>query len=104
MRGDIHRLRAGDTEGHEQHGPRYVVEVQSDRIRLSTLLIAPTSTRARPSDLRPRVNMNGVTTHVLVEQTRAVNPEARLGDFVGRLDHDELAAVDDALRLVLGLY
>ncbi|MCL2788454.1 MAG: type II toxin-antitoxin system PemK/MazF family toxin [Micrococcales bacterium] len=104
MRGDIYRLRDKDTEGHEQRGPRYGVEVQSDRIRLSTLLVAPTSTSVRPSDLRPRIIMNGTTTYVLVEQTRAVNPETRLGDFAGHLDHDELAAVDQALRLVLGLY
>ena len=104
MRGDIYRLRSSGAEGHEQRGPRFAVEVQSDRIRLSTLLVAPTSTSARPSDLRPRVTMNGVTTYVLVEQTRAVNPETRLGDFAGRLDHEELTAVDDALRLVLGLY
>ena len=104
MRGDIYRLRARDAEGHEQSGPRYAVEVQSDRIRLSTLLIAPTSTSARPSIMRPQTTMNGVTTYVLVEQTRAVNPETRLGSFAGRLDHEEMAAVDDALRLVFGLY
>ena len=104
MRGDVFRLRAKDAEGHEQRGARYAVEVQSDRIRLSTLLVAPTSTSARPSVLRPRVTMDGVTTYVLVEQTRAVDPQTRLGDFAGRLDHDEMAAVDDALRLVLGLF
>ncbi|HEY0117155.1 MAG TPA: hypothetical protein VGC04_00070 [Cellulomonas sp.] len=39
---------------------------------------------------------------VLVEQATAVGP-GRLGEFAGRLDAAELAAVDDALRLVLGL-
>ncbi|QAY64304.1 type II toxin-antitoxin system PemK/MazF family toxin [Xylanimonas allomyrinae] len=104
MRGDIYRLRTRDTEGHGQRGPRYAVVVQSDRLHLSTLLIAPTSTSAMPGDMRPRINMNGTATYVLVEQTRAVNPETRLGDFAGRLDADELAALDDALRIVLGLY
>lgn len=104
MRGDIYRLRSGDTEGREQSGARYAVVVQSDRLRLSTVLIAPTSTRARPGDMRPRINMNGTTTYVLIEQTRAVNPETRLGDFAGRLDADELVALNDALRIVFGLY
>jgi mRNA interferase MazF len=54
--------------------------------------------------MRPRITMNGTTTFVLVEQTRAVNPETRLGEFAGRLDAGELAEVDTALRLVLGLY
>jgi mRNA interferase MazF len=54
--------------------------------------------------MRPRINMNGTTTYVLIEQTRAVNPETRLGDFAGRLDADELVALNDALRIVFGLY
>jgi len=39
---------------------------------------------------------------VLVEQTTVVDPE-RLGQSAGRLDADELRAVDEALALVLGL-
>lgn len=104
MRGDIYRLRNRDSEGHEQGGNRFGVVVQSDRLPLSTVLVAPTSTSARPSDFRPRINLNGTTTFVLVEQTRAVNPETRLGAFAGRLDADELAAVDEALRLVFALF
>ena len=104
MRGDIYRLRTSEAQGHEQHGPRYGVVVQSDRLPLSTLLIAPTSTRATPSDFRPRITMSGTTTYVLVEQTRAVNPATRLGDFAGRLDAAEMADVDRALKLTLGLF
>jgi mRNA interferase MazF len=39
---------------------------------------------------------------VLVEQTAAIAPE-RLGEFVGRVSHDELAAISDALRLAFEL-
>jgi mRNA interferase MazF len=39
---------------------------------------------------------------VLVEQTAAVTRE-RLGELVGRVSHDELTAIDDALRLALEL-
>jgi mRNA interferase MazF len=41
-------------------------------------------------------------THVLVEQTTAVDPE-RLGDVVGRLSLRDMQDVDDALRAVLDL-
>jgi mRNA interferase MazF len=69
---------------------------------LSTCLVAPTSTSARPTSFRPEIEIDGKTTHVLVEQTAAVDPE-RLGDVVGHLTGNELAAVDEALRTVLDL-
>jgi len=40
----------------------------------------------------------------LLEQTTVVNPETELGEFAGRLSPDELADVNQALLLVLGLY
>ncbi len=46
--------------------------------------------------------MDGTSTRVLIEQTMAVDPQ-RLGDFAGRLDTEEMAAIDDALKLVLAL-
>ncbi|MGH3655928.1 MAG: type II toxin-antitoxin system PemK/MazF family toxin [Micromonosporaceae bacterium] len=103
MRGDVYRLRAPrDTRGHEQRGHRYAVVVQSDLLPLSTWLVAPTSTSARPASFRPEIELNGKTTRVLVEQTAAVDPE-RLGEHAGRLTITELAEVDSALRVVLGL-
>lgn len=39
----------------------------------------------------------------MVEQTSAIDPEVRLGDFVGRLTTTELTMIDDALMDVLGL-
>ena len=105
MRGDVYRLRANRAaQGHEQKGPRYAVVVQSDSLPLSTLLVAPTSTSARPTDFRPRIELDGVTTYVLVEQATAVDAETRLGDHAGRLDASELDAVDRALAIVFGLY
>lgn len=104
MRGDIYRLRAPrDTAGHEQRGPRYAVVVQSDHLPLSTWLVAPTSTGRRGASFRPEIEFNGQRTRVMVEQTGAVDPQVRLGDFAGRLSPDEMRAVDDALLDVLGL-
>jgi mRNA interferase MazF len=69
---------------------------------LSTTLVSPTSTSARPATFRPAIELDGEETLVLVEQTTVVDPE-RLGRSAGRLGADELRAVDDALALVLGL-
>lgn len=104
VRGDIYRLRAPeDARGHEQDWQRYAVVLQSDHLPLSTWLVAPTSTGRRPASFRPEIEIKGVRTRVMVEQTSAVDPETRLGDFAGRLTPVEMAAVDEALLDVLGL-
>ena len=103
MRGDIHRLRAPKAaRGHEQRGERYAVILQSDDLILSTVLAAPTSRSSSARLFRPTITIGEESTQVLVEQASAVTPE-RLGEFVGRLNVDELAAIDEALRLVLEL-
>jgi mRNA interferase MazF len=104
VRGEVRRLRAPrDRRGSEQRGARYAVVVQADEmLALSTVLVAPTSRSAPARSWRPRIEIDGETTHVLVEQTTAVSPE-RLGETAGRLSARELRAVDDALALVLGL-
>jgi mRNA interferase MazF len=79
------------------------VIVQADELLgLSTVLVSPTSASARPASFRPTITMNGTETRVLVEQTAVVDPQ-RLGRSAGRLDADEMLAVDEALALVLGL-
>ena len=103
MRGDIHRLRSPrDTRGHEQTGIRYAVIVQSDSLPLSTWLVAPTSTAARPASFRPEIELDGRLTLVLAEQTAAVDP-GRLGDRVGHLSFDEQRRVDAALIALMSL-
>jgi mRNA interferase MazF len=104
VRGEIFRLppRRG-TRGHEQRGARYAIIVQADEfLELSTTLIAPTSTSARPASFRPPITLDGRETRVLVEQTTVVDPQ-RLSRSAGRLDASELRAVDGALTLILGL-
>lgn len=103
MRGDVHELRAPrKARGHEQRGARLAVVVQSDLLPLSTWLVAPTSTSAKPTSFRPQIDVGGTATSVLVEQTAAIDPE-RLGHLVGHLSHQEMLAIDDALRTVLHL-
>lgn len=104
VRGEVFRLPPSSRpRGHEQRGARYAVVVQADDLlRLSTVMVAPTSRSARPATFRPTIELLGDETRVLVEQTTVVDPR-RLGDSAGRLDADEMRALDDALRLVLGL-
>lgn len=104
VRGELFRLPAPrDARGGEQRGARYGVVVQADELLpFRTVLVAPTSTRARAASFRPVIELDGTSTRVLVEQTTVVDPQ-RLGRSAGRLEADELRAVDDALALVLGL-
>jgi mRNA interferase MazF len=104
VRGDVYRLRVPrGARGHEQQGRRYAVVVQADDFEaLSTWLVAPTSTSARPATFRPAIEIDGTETLVLAEQTSAIDP-TRLGERVGHLTFGELRGVDAALRLVLGL-
>jgi mRNA interferase MazF len=104
VRGEVFRLSAPrGARGHEQRGARYAVVVQADEfLDLGTVLVAPTSTSARPTSFRPTIAVTGEETRVLVEQTTVVDPQ-RLGRSAGRLGASELRAVDEALMLVLGL-
>jgi len=104
VRGEILRLPAPrQARGREQRGARYAVVVQADEfLDLSTIIVAPTSTRALAASFRPTIEVGGSETRVLVEQTTVVDPE-RLGRSAGRLEPNELRAVDEALSLILGL-
>jgi len=103
VRGDVFRVKAARAAtGREQQGARFAVVVQSDFVQPSTLLVAPTSTSAKWAQYRPEIDVDGTSTRILIEQTMAVDPQ-RLGDFAGRLDAHEMTAVDEALKLVLGL-
>lgn len=102
-RGDVFRLRLGRRQGHEQSGVRFGVIVQSDALeRLSTVLVAPTSTSARAASFRPEIDVDGSTTRVLVEQTGAIDV-SRLEEHHGHLSPEEQWGVDLALETVLDL-
>ena len=103
-RGDVHALAAPRrSRGHEQRGRRYAVVVRTDFLTdLSTVVIVPTSTTALATVFRPAVQVAGRKTRVLTEQVRALD-RSRLGRRTGTLAESDLRAVDDALRIVLGL-
>jgi len=103
-RGDIFRLEGPKRgRGHEQAGPRYGVVLQAgDLLALSTVIVAPTATRAQPASFRPEIVVRGVRTRVLLDQLTAVD-RARLGRRAGSVSWQELAELDAAVGLVLGL-
>lgn len=104
VRGELFRLPPPrGARGHEQRGGRYAVVAQADELLgLSTALVSPTSTSAAAASFRPTIAIDGARTRVLVEQTAVVDAQ-HLGRSAGRLEASELRAVDEALRLVLGL-
>lgn len=102
-RGDIFALRLPKGTGHEQQGRRFGVVIQSDAfLPRSVVLVAPTSTSAKPASFRPEIDIAGTVTRVLVEQIGAVDL-GRLGDLAGHLAPEEQWGVDAALLTVLGL-
>lgn len=102
-RGDIFDLRLPKGVGHEQQGKRFGVVVQSDAfLPRSVVLVAPTSRSAKPASFRPEVEIDGLSTRVLVEQLGAVDVN-RLGDLTGHLTPEEQWGIDSALLTVLGL-
>ncbi|MEA2023378.1 MAG: type II toxin-antitoxin system PemK/MazF family toxin [Actinomycetota bacterium] len=102
-RGDVFALRLPKGIGHEQRGRRFGVVVQSEAfLPRSVVLVAPTSTRARPASFRPEIEIDGSLTRVLVEQVGAIDI-SRLGDLTSHLTAEEQWGVDAALLTVLGL-
>jgi mRNA interferase MazF len=101
-RGDVFFLKLEKGVGHEQHGRRFGVVVQSDAfLPRSVVLVAPTSTSAKPASFRPEIEIDDTPTRVLVEQVGAVDVR-RLGDLAGHLTPEEQWGVDAALLTVLG--
>lgn len=101
-RGDLHRIGFAGV-GHEQRGVRLCVVVQSEALLLSTVVVAPTSTRALRAEFRAPIIVDGVATQVLLEQVKAVDVSL-LRAPVGAVSREELDGIDEALRLVMGLW
>ncbi|MBV9023251.1 MAG: type II toxin-antitoxin system PemK/MazF family toxin [Streptomycetaceae bacterium] len=103
FRGAILEIKAlPGAQGHEQRGRRYAVVIQSDHFSTSTITVALTSSSAGAAVYRPEMEFNGLKSLILTDQIYSVAP-SRLGDFKGALDGDELAELDRALMLKLGL-
>jgi mRNA interferase MazF len=103
VRGDVHELAFPRGRGRVQHGRRYGVIVQADDLlSLSTILICPTSRSAPPASFHPEIALDDMPTQVLCEMAGAIDSR-KLGKQIAHLTMDEMAAIDDALALVLDL-
>ena len=103
QRGEVFRFKIPKGLGHEQHGVRHGIVVQADQfLPRSVVIVAPTSRSARQASFRPPVEVEGVSTLVLVERLGAVDAQ-RLGKRAGRLTIEEMWSVDEALATYLGL-
>jgi mRNA interferase MazF len=106
VRGDVYALRpAKQSRGHEQRGRRFAVIVQASRLeQLSTWLVVPTSTSARPFIFRPPIEVPGEGPCLaLCEGLVSIDPQERLGDRLGSLTFAEMQDIDKALLLLLDL-
>jgi mRNA interferase MazF len=103
VRGDVHQIKLPSKRGHVQEGRRYAVIVQADDLlALSTVVICPTSRSAFAASFHPEIMVADQPTQVLCEMVGAIDAHA-LGQHIGHLTHNELRAVEDALRLVFDL-
>jgi mRNA interferase MazF len=102
FRGAIHEVRPLAGRGHEQHGNRYCVVVQSDRFACSTVTVAMTSASAGQAVYRPEIEFLGAKSRILTDQIHSLD-HSRLGGFKGALELDEMEALDRALILKLAL-
>ena len=103
-RGEVVHLRSQrGLRGHEQRGSRFAVVVQTNALlAISTVIVAPTSTRGRPTSFRPQVEIDGQHTVVMIDHIASVDL-SRIGESVRMLTWGEQMDIDRALKLVLGL-
>ena len=109
-RGTIVLVTLDPTLGHEQQGVRPCVvvtdpEVTEDQRFPMICLVPVTGTRGEGALYPPlRAGKSGLraTSYALVDQVRAVD-KRRITRVFGRVGRDELMAIDDGLRLLLGL-
>ncbi|MGB9885716.1 MAG: type II toxin-antitoxin system PemK/MazF family toxin [Moorellales bacterium] len=102
--GDVY-LVSLEGAGHELRGPHYALVVSDEVFNyLSTVVIVPLSTGAKPASFRPEIEFRGRRTRALVDQVRALD-RRRLREYAANLaDTAFFMAVKAALRELFALY
>ncbi|MFC9893046.1 type II toxin-antitoxin system PemK/MazF family toxin [Nocardia sp. NPDC127579] len=101
IRGAVYQVDLGIVNrGREQRGRHYGVVLSE--VDWSMVTVVPTSTSAQDSRYRPRIELMERSTLLLVDQVRSLDTK-HLGDMVGYLLRDDMARLDNALQLYLGL-
>ncbi|WP_394739844.1 type II toxin-antitoxin system PemK/MazF family toxin [Natronococcus roseus] len=108
-RGDVVIVRFDPAEGHEMKKTRPAVVVQNDigNENSSTTIVAPaTGTyRGYPFEILVEAAESPFEkdSSVRLDQIRVVSIEKRIHSVIGSLDTETMEAVDEALKLSLGL-
>jgi mRNA interferase MazF len=114
QRGDVVRVDLGnrhddDTRGSEIYKPRRSVVIQNDvgNQNSPTTIIAPISDghTGYPFHVNLPGSLPELTkdSHVQLDQIRTVDISARITKTYGSLSQSQMDAVDDAIRISLGL-
>lgn len=109
-RGDVVIVRLDPAEGHEMTKTRPAVVVQNDvgNEHSSTTIVAPATGTYRGYPFEVQVNAAESPfekdSSVRLDQIRVVSIEKRIHSVVGELDAETMDAVDDALKVSLGLH
>jgi mRNA interferase MazF len=109
-RGAVVLVGLDPTLGHEQRGVRPAILVSDPAVlaeqRFPLLCVVPVTATAGEGALYPRLQPgpSGLrkTSFAMIDQLRAIDKQ-RVGRVYGRLSDQELMAVDEGLRLYLGL-
>lgn len=108
-RGDVVIVRLDPAEGHEMKKTRPAVVVQNDigNKNSRTTIVAPATGTYRGYPFEVLVEASDSPfekdSSVRLDQIRVISMENRIHSVIGRLDSPTMAAVDDALKLSLGL-
>jgi mRNA interferase MazF len=108
-RGDVVIVRLDPAEGHEMKKTRPAVVVQNDvgNKNSSTTILAPATGTYRGYPFEVLVDTDESPfkkdSSVRLDQIRVVSIEKRIHSVAGRLDSETMDAVDEALKLSLGL-
>lgn len=108
-RGDVVIVRFDPAEGHEMKKTRPAVVVQNDigNKNSSTTIVAPATGTYRGYPFEVLVNAAESPfekdSSIRLDQIRVVSTENRIHSVTGSLDTETMEAIDEALKLSLGL-
>lgn len=109
QRGDMYYADLDPVFGSEQGGRRPVLIIQNDYGNQYSPVVIVTSLTAAPHKVRYDVDVvlepgvdNAPYSRLQLNQIRTID-KRRLGRFIGRLSDAQMAQVDDAIAISLGL-
>ena len=109
-RGELYYVDLDPVIGSEQGGHRPVLVIQNDvgneysPVVIVAALTSRPAARARPTDVLLSPGSSGLQapSRVLLNQIRTID-KRRLGRSIGQLTPEEMAQIDEAIKISLGL-